>query len=224
MSYYNGPTIVTNGLVLYLDAANNKSYPGSGTSCKDLSGNGYTGTLNLGVSFSTDNRGEFVFDGTDDYISVPSMYNFATTNQLTVIVWAKSTPATWNDYGFLASKRDQFVMHPTISFRDVCCYVNTTTGGWQATCFTPSNIQVYNQYCMTYNAGTLITYLNGAYASNAAVGATLTSDTGELNIGKDDGINRYLNGRIALAQFYNRAISPAEILQNYNATKTRFGL
>jgi hypothetical protein len=219
-----GPRIVTDGLVLYLDAANNKSYPGSGTSCKDLSGNGYTGTLNLGVSFSTDNRGEFIFDGTDDYISVLSMYNFATTNQLTVIVWAKSTPSTWNDYGFLASKRTQFVMHPTISSKEVAYYVSTTQVGWQAISVTPSDIQVYNQYVMTYNAGALVGYLNGTYVTGTTVGATLGSDTGELNIGKDDGINRYLNGRIALAQFYNRAISPAEVLQNYNATKTRFGL
>jgi hypothetical protein len=224
MSHNHGGKIVRDGLVLCLDAGNVKSYPESGTSCKDLTGNGYNGALNGGTTFSTSNGGEFVFDGTDDYISVASMYNFATTNQLTAIVWAKSTPSTWNDYGFLLSKRDQFIIHPNISSKDVCCYVNTTTGGWQATCFTPSNIQVYNQYCMTYNGGPLFTYLNGVYAGNITANSTLTSDSGELDIGKDDGLGRYFNGRIGLVQIYNRALSASEILQNYNTTRKRFGL
>lgn len=225
MSIQGNPYAVRDpNLVLSIDAANPKSYIGTGTSCTDLSGNGYNGTLNGGTTFSTSNCGEFVFDGVNGYISVSSMYNFATSNQLTAIVWAKSATSTWNDYGFIISKRDQFIIHPNISTKDVACYVNTTTAGWQAASFTVSNIQVYNQYCMTYNAGPLITYLNGVYASSINANATLSSDAGEVDVGRDDGLSRYLNGRIGLVQVYNRALSATEILQNYNSFKSRFGL
>ncbi len=67
MSVYGGPDIVTNGLVLHLDAANSKSYLGSGTTWNDLSGNGNNATLTNGPSFSNSNRGSIVFDGTNDY-------------------------------------------------------------------------------------------------------------------------------------------------------------
>ena len=63
------PKIITNGLVLSLDAANNKSYPRSGTTWTDLSGNNNTGTLTNGPTFNAGNQGSIVFDGVDDYIS-----------------------------------------------------------------------------------------------------------------------------------------------------------
>ena len=69
MSLSRGPKIVTNGLVLYLDAANKKSYPGSGTTWTDLSGNNNTGTLTNGPTFDSNNGGSIVFDGTNDYVS-----------------------------------------------------------------------------------------------------------------------------------------------------------
>jgi hypothetical protein len=223
MSYNNGPRIVTNGLVLHLDAGNSRSYPVSGTSWVDLSRNGYNGQLINGTTFSSSNGGELVFDGVNDYVNVASMYNFATTNQLTAIVWAKSSPATWNDYGFLASKRNQFIMHPTISSREVAYYMRTNAG-WENRNVTPSNIQIYNQYCMTYNAGAFVAYLNGLSVTSANLNATMASDTGDLSIGKDEDHSRYLNGSITIAQFYNRALTAAEVRQNYHATKGRFGL
>ena len=69
MSSKCGPDINENGLVLFLDAANRLSYPGSGTAWSDLSGNSNTGTLTNGPTFSAGNQGSIVFDGVDDYIS-----------------------------------------------------------------------------------------------------------------------------------------------------------
>lgn len=223
MPNYYGPKVATAGLVLCLDAANNKSYPGTGATWFDLCGN-TNASLVASPTFASTFCGEFILNGSSQYASVSSVYNFATSNQLTAMVWAKSAVANWNDFGFIISRRDQFIIHPNPGTKDVACYVNTTTGGWQAVSFTPSSITVYNHYCMTYNAGALITYLNGVYASNNSVGTTLTSDTGVVEIGKDDTLPRYLNGNIASAQLYNRALSPSEILENYNASKTRFGL
>lgn len=224
MSIQGNPYVVSDSsLVLSLDAANPKSYIGSGTNWVDLSGN-TNATLVNSPTFSSDALGSFVLNGSSQYATVSNVYNFSTSNQLTAMIWAKSAVSTWNDYGFLISKRDQFIIHPNVSSKDVACYVNTTTGGWQAVSFTPSSITVYNQYCMTYNAGTLITYLNGVYASNNNVGATLASDTGVVEIGKDDTLSRYLNGSISSVLLYNRALSATEILSNYNTTRTRFGL
>ena len=68
MSISGGPDIVENGLVLHLDAADTNSYPGSGTLWTDLSGNGNNGTLTNGPAYSSNNKGYFSFDGTDDYV------------------------------------------------------------------------------------------------------------------------------------------------------------
>jgi len=215
---------VNTELVVCLDAGNLKSYVGSGTTWNDLTKNGRNGTLTNGPIFSGANGGTIVFDGTNDYVSVTPMYNFATSNQLTTIIWAKSAVSTWNEYGFLLSKRDQFVMHPNISSTSVSCYVNTTTGGWQAATFSASNITVFNQYAMTFVGGTIYAYFNGVLsATNSSAGSTMSSDAGDMYVGWDDGIGgRYLNGSVGLVMAYNRALSGDEILRNYNSTKTRY--
>ena len=223
MSVSGGPDIVENGLVLCLDAGNTKSYPGSGTVWTDLSKNGNNGTLTNGPTFSSANGGVIVFDGSNNYVTVPSLPDFATNNQLTAIVWAKSAVANWNDLGFIISRRDQFIIHPNSGTRDINCYFNTNLG-WQAVSYTPSIITVYAQYAMSYNAGTVNAYHNGVRTTGGSLGATLSSNTGKTEIGKDEDLNRYLNGNIALVQVYNRALSATEILQNYNATKGRFRL
>jgi len=69
MGLYHSPSIVMNGLVLCLDAGNTKSYPGSGTTWIDLSGNSNTGTLTNGPTYSSENGGSLVFDGIDDYVT-----------------------------------------------------------------------------------------------------------------------------------------------------------
>ena len=69
MSVIGGPDIITDGLVLYLDAANTKSYIGSGTTWKDLSGNSNDGTLTNGPTFDSGNSGSIVFDGVDDFVT-----------------------------------------------------------------------------------------------------------------------------------------------------------
>ncbi len=69
MAHFHSPRIITDGLVLALDAANQKSYPGSGTTWSDLSGNGNNGTLTNGPTFDSGNNGSIIFDGVDDYIT-----------------------------------------------------------------------------------------------------------------------------------------------------------
>lgn len=93
MSYSNGPKLVTNGLVLYLDAANPKSYIGSGTTWNDLSGT-KNGTLTNSPTYNTSSKGSIVFDGIDDYIAIPSDtfgYSTGTTGELSLEAWVYPT-------------------------------------------------------------------------------------------------------------------------------------
>jgi hypothetical protein len=82
MGTQGGPGIVTDGLVLSLDAANKKSYPGSGTAWTDLSGAGKSGTLTNGPVFSSDNVGIIDFDGSNDYIQLQSDGTGTFNNQI----------------------------------------------------------------------------------------------------------------------------------------------
>ena len=90
MSLSRGPKTITNGLVLYLDAANKKSYPGSGATWTDLSGNSNTGTLTNGPTFSAANMGSILFDGTNDYVDCGNNSSLQIT-QGTISAWVKST-------------------------------------------------------------------------------------------------------------------------------------
>jgi hypothetical protein len=217
------PLVVTDGLVMYLDAGNTKSYPGAGTAWTDISRTNNNGILTNGPTFNSVNGGSIVFDGVDDYVNIPNVYDFSISNAVTVEIWAKSTPTLWNDYGFLVSKRDQFIIHPNSGTKDVNFYVNTANG-WESTGVTLTSITVFTCYTLTYSTGVISAYINASLRNSASVGATLTSDTGATTIGKDDFISRYFYGSVALTRLYNRALSQAEITQNYNATKTRFGL
>ena len=101
MGLSHSPSLVLSGLTLCLDAANTKSYVGSGTTWTDLSGNSNTGTLTNGPTYSSANGGSIVFDGTNDYatISFNSVFN-VTSNPFTVIVWNKKNTSS-NGYNGL---------------------------------------------------------------------------------------------------------------------------
>lgn len=222
MATYYTPKIVTNGLVLALDAASQKSYPRSGTTWTDVSYNNYNGTLINSPTFSTNNGGSLVFDGVSSYVAVNSCYDFSISNKLTAMIWAKSNTSTWNDYGFLVSRRDQYIIHPNISGTSVSNYINN--GSWNADTFTASNITSFNLYGMTWNGSAISSYFNGLRMSSTNVAGTIASNTGETDIGKDHTLSRYFNGSAGLVLLYNRALSDSEMLQNYNATKNRYGL
>ena len=108
MGIFRGPNIVRSGLVLALDAADKNSYPGTGTTWKDLSGNSYNGTLTNGPTFNSNNRGSIVFDGVDDQIDLGNLDIVGGATAATWEVWFKATSisqastwqsllTTWND-------------------------------------------------------------------------------------------------------------------------------
>ena len=95
MATLYSPKIVTDGLVLCLDAGNNKSYPSSGTAWNDLSGNNNNGTLTNGPTFTGSFGGSIVFDGTNDYVDLGNISQLKPTTQITVSAWVYRS--TMND-------------------------------------------------------------------------------------------------------------------------------
>jgi hypothetical protein len=221
MAVYGGPDIVTDGLVLHLDAANTKSYPGSGSVWYDLSSNKNNGTLINEPTFNSANKGSISFDGTNDYVVVDHDSSLNDNNSATILCWAKSDSTTWSNYGFLMSKRNRFVLHPQLNSRTVNGYFNFT-GNWVRVDVTPPDITEWVMYTMSVGEGQHKAYWNNNVTSVTRSG-TLSSSTNSLWIGYDGG-TRYLNGNIAISMIYNRQLSDDEVFQNYDAFKGRFGL
>jgi hypothetical protein len=223
MSLGHGASIVRDGLVLHLDAANPKSYT-SGTTWTDLSGNGNNGTLVNGVGYSGSNLGSLSFDGVNDYVSVSNSSSLNPSTN-TLICWAKSNTENWNEFGFLMSKRDVFVMHPEKDTKGVRYYyrLNNT---WQNELVTPQSITIWNMYACSWDGNNITAYLNGnLISSGVKTGPLNTADTGVLEIGRDDGSgSRVFNGNIAQVSIYNRTLTTQEVRQNFEATRGRYGI
>lgn len=225
-------TIVYNGLVLNLDASNSLSYDGT-TTWRDLSGNNNHGTLVNGVGYNSSNSGTLTFDGTDDYINVSSGINSiikGSTFPFSISFWCYCNDSGTRDVFF-----GDFIGSPTNCFnieRNSGTITNNSLrfywGGnpdYYANLFIiPQNTWV--NVCISYNGSNISFYKNGVLVNvNTIVLPLYTKSSGNYQIGKDsrDGTTA-LNGNIPSVQLYNRALTQDEITQNYNATKSKFGL
>ena len=226
MGISGGPDIVQDGLALELDAADRNSYPGSGTTWFDLSGNANNGTLTNGPTFNSGNAGSIVFDGVDDYVSCG---NNATVqiNQGTISAWVR-TSSPGSSFRGIITKQQNYGLFTNNGVLVTYDWGNgqTRTTGINIADGTWKNVAM----SFTTNTGTpsnnTIIYLNGS-----AILTTTTKfvdNTVNVELGRGGtiptGNTQFLNGNISTGLVYNRALSSQEILQNYNATKTRFGL
>ena len=228
MALSRGPKIVTSGLVLALDAADKNSYRGSGTDWTDISGNGNNGTLTNGPTFNSANGGSIVFDGVDDSVSCGTNTVLNVGNNITVNVWfyINLIPAGFAGYQPIVSK--------VPSNYSVGWEVVNSLGVFR-TIFRPSatlidlsngSLVVGNWYMgtMTFDNATARIYLNGIQTGSTTTGGPVTLNSNQpLQIGTR-GAGNFFNGNISQVSIYNRALTATEILRNYNATKTRFGL
>ena len=228
MSSLGGPNIVTNGLVLYLDAGNSKSYPTTGTTWYDRSGNGRNGTLTNGPTYSTDGGGSIVFDGVDDFCPTQSFALSSQTNCLTFNFWVKMGGSTSQNQFFL-NKDGYGFPHITIgriNNSDSLRFNFEFGPGVFNNFFTgTSNIWVNVQIVVTYGNGAAKAYKNGVYfgVMNGQSSENFPYTNTKLNIG-GLGYGGFVNGNMSVVQIYDRELSPYEVQQNYNATKSRFGL
>jgi hypothetical protein len=233
MALSRGPKIVTSGLVLALDAADKNSYPGTGTTWTDLSGNANVGTLINSPTFSNSNGGCIVFDGIDDYVTIPYSSTWVTTSA-TYEIWIKKASAGVSGE-FLSrgisdgSDQPRFYIYAN---NDV--YFDWSNNGTDIYVQGPTptfNSTGWNQIVGVAVPGVqLKVYINATLMSVTASGAGgITSNplyitSQPLIIGGVTWIPRYFNGNISIVKLYNRELSATEVLQNYNAQKTRFGL
>jgi hypothetical protein len=220
MSTLNGGpgNIVTNGLVLYLDAANYLSYTSGSTVWRDLSSSNNSGSLENNPGYNGANGGSIVFDGTDDYIKITS----------SVIL---NEPKTMEAWVYITSQQSKMILsrntdnYEMYTFTDGFMY--TYWGGAFNTSVNnpPITLNAWNYFVFTLSGTTETVYKNGALVGTRTLNASpVYTNTGDLNIGRRNTGTNYLDGRISITRLYNRALSPSEILQNYNATKARFGL
>lgn len=225
MSIYGGPDIITDGLVLHLDAANSKSYPGSGNTWFNLRDNNYHGTLTNGPTFSDANKGSIVFDGANDQIVLGNVLTL-NTNPFTLEFFAQRT-AGGNLYGRVASKG--YYLSNGWTFYFGTNPSNATTIGFQFgnpwTSLNGPTVSLNRYYhgVVTRQANLLSMYIDGLLFNTLTTTHNFNT-TEDYRIGANSYAGEVFTGNIAVWRHYNRALSLAEIQQNYYATKGRYGL
>jgi hypothetical protein len=228
------PLIVTDGLVMYLDAGNTKSYPGAGTTWTDISRTNNNGTLTNGPTFNSANLGSIVFDGVDDYVNCGNLGTIGNTQ--TIEVWFNSNSVT--SYKNILDMNYSTYNPNTGNVGPRLEQISGTGIIWVWSGNTTNN-SIYNltsQYLIsankwyhtvfTLNSGTWNWYINGTLIDNGGSPQGYITTFGDVNIGRGFVLDpsRYYSGNIPSVKIYNKALSVSEVLQNYNATKTRYGL
>jgi hypothetical protein len=223
MAFNYSPKVITDGLVLYLDAANTRSYPGSGTAWNDLSRSGNNGTLTNGPTFNSGNGGSIVFDGVDDFVSVTGSI---TVTAATFVTWLRRN-GNQDQYDGILFSRGANTTGMNFQVSNQLGYHWNDAGNtynWQSGLTIPN--LTWCMIAVSVTSSSAIAYLCQSSGITSATNSVSHASTtiNALMVGRDSFSSRYFNGNIAQSLIYNRALSSTEILQNYNATKTRFGL
>ena len=223
-----GPKIVTNGLVLCLDAADRNSYSGSGTSWIDLSGNGGDGTLTNGPTFNSGSGGNIIFDGINDYINCTTLNTALFSTEASLVCWLKcnsNIPATLESgiFGFENTSLRSHYVWPV----DVRGYFGT----FRANRVGPITLSSINRTIphmlaiTTKGGGLWKLYQNTTLVTSTAAEATVSIASGNRYIGTKNALDGYLfKGSIYSFALYNRELSVSELTQNYNTMKGRFDI
>ena len=217
---YNS-SIITQNLVLCLDAANTKSYPGSGTAWTDLSAGGNTGTLIGSPTYSSSNGGSLVFNGSNQYVNCGNATNLQITVG-TISAWFNANNGN-SSYNSIIAKQYAW----SLFVRDnLLVTYDWGNGAERNTGITVGN-STWNYAVMTFTetvgtpSNNAIVYLNG----NSVLTTTVrhSNHTTQVQIGEANG-SQYFGGNISQASIYNRALTAAEVSQNFNALRGRFSI
>ena len=226
---FTGVPVVDSSLVLWVDAGQETSYPGTGTTWTDLSGNGNTGTLVNVPTYNSEAGGSLVFDGVDDYIDCgnnSSLSSIGGTTNITVSAWVYHTAygGGGQPYSVITVKGNPWTWlmeNPSNTFR-----FRITAGGADVNVGDTSTHLLNTWYNVvgTYDGSNIRIYVNGVLKNTQAQTGTLATNAVTAKIGTFQGTNYNLTGRIANVSVYNRTFSAAEIQQNYNALAPRYEL
>ena len=237
MAYRNGPKIVTDGLVLCLDAAGTKSYPGSGTAWYDVSGSQYHGTLINSPTFNFSNKGIINFDGTNDRCTLATTSDSEIRNitvPYTIIVWVRPytqhTGAIVGAYSCSAGSMNIYLRVYSNSGNLKAQAFYPTSGGSFAARETGVSVTLNNWHQIavvvsgTISAAYMKIYVDNIPSGNYSIGGLRVLNTVGWSVGAANCAGDLFNGDMSQILMYNRDFSSDEILQNYKATKGRFGL
>lgn len=226
---------VTSNLKLDLDAAQLRSYAGTGTTWTDISGNSNNGTLTNGPTFNSGNGGYFILDGVDDTVLLPATDTIVGANNqnLTVESWVKYTTT--------ATQRIITLGYLNAGATLLSLAINNTAIG-NIGLVTTSAALVANQqlnHADSYHTkGTWLhvvgttsstndraLYVNGVLkASDTGIGVASSSNLRQARIGANLILTQLFSGNVAISRVYSKTLSATEVLRNYNALKSRFGL
>lgn len=240
---YNNENIVTSDLVLYLDAGISTSYPGSGTTWTDLTGNGNNFTLYNGVGYSTENGGCLTFDGANDYIASTGNVNLTSYNHVAVeIIHRSNSPsdamlfehtANWNTNtggfglavnsdGMGNSLNSNHTNHNTEVARNY--FVPSNYFFWK------NNLNLFSRISdstgrLTYVNGELTSFITGpGYPTDTVTTAGGSFANAIFYIGSRGGSSGFLNGRVSSIKIYGFKITASQALQNFNSNRRKFSI
>lgn len=241
---FYGRSVVRDGLVLDIDAGISTSYSGIGTSWTDLGPISKNGTLTNGPTYSSTNGGSIVFDGTNDYASIPSPSPFSGTKLFTFEIWVNFTSITGNFGGTNKNAwlfaggtgtgvgQAEFAVRSANNTSFTPNTIDFSRGGGGTTGSLSINVSslIFNgnwyQIVLVRSASNAQTvYLNGLSIGTGNVSNSFSD--GQTDFGSLHGnasFDGYLNGRISNIKIYDRALTASEVQQNYNALRGRFGL
>ena len=223
-------SIVRSGLVLHLDAANPKSYPGVGTSWIDISGNSNNGVLINNVGFNPLNEGYLTFNGTNTYVSISDSSTLKISKLITIqcifyinqyIAWAGLIGRNSDTKSVYALSLSPASQRLRFNYNNI----EPWSSNVESTSTIPTGQWIYS--AAVYDGTNIKIYLNGVLDKIQNVGSfTFDTATGfNIDIGYDNpGGNEYFNGNISLCSVYNRSLSDTEIRQNFEAFRWRYGL
>ena len=230
MSLAHSPRIVTSGLVLAVDGANTRSYPGTGTTWSDLSGNNNTGTLVSSPTYNTSNGGTLVFNGSSQNINITDSTSLRVTDTFTISAWVYAVDLSGR-YGIFSTRLD----NPSGSWQ---LEIGTANGGtgrvavtgvgtwiWESVDSVVTSTTWYHICFVKPNNATVggSMYINGTLLIPLQTTAyTIINNSDIKTIGNGTSNGQFFPGGIANVTLYNRALTAGEVQQNYNALQARY--
>jgi hypothetical protein len=254
MAFNYSPKIVRNGMIMCLDAANRRSYIGSGTAWNDISGQGNNGTLVGGPTFSSTNNGSIVFDATDDTVTTTiPLITLSALSNFTMDCWIKipSYPTAAPPNAYNKTTRNGVVIgaayysgtaiywtgNATGTSFDVYGYIRGADASRNTALYSVTSLDKYYNFTLVNSRSdtTLKLYVNGTLYSSVAgptqeYNAGLYPTAGNIGINKPqvdgggENVYSYLAFTMGSSKIYTSALSAVDILNNYNALKGRFNL
>jgi hypothetical protein len=223
MALAHSPRIVTDGLVLALDAGNTKSYPGSGTAWTDLTGRGNNGTLTDGPTYSSADGGSIVFDGSNDYVQCTGSL---TVTAATFVTWIKRNGNQGTYDGILFSRGTNITGMAYYTSNQLGYTWNNAlnTYTWSSGLTVPDLTWCMIAVSVTSTAATAYLCQTSGITSATNIVNHSSSVLNDIKLAQDDFGGRFFNGNISIAMIYNKALTADEIRQNFNATRARYGI